>query len=148
MHQFQKMTLRICLGETAAPALNQQTRNHQRLGEEDGNGRDCHPAVLIPVARRAKAYLAVLRQVTLIDTKALEFTPVENRLYEAALDDGNVGLVALQTTRDTVSRVRADQTGACNKTSSAAKSNPGRHANRDWPIRFLCDDLERFRRII
>src|SRR6185295_16056121 len=132
------MTLRIGLGETASTALDQQTRNHQSLGSQNGCNRDCLPAILIPEGRRAKAYLAVFRQFALIDTKALELATVENRPGETALGDWDVRrLLPVENAQYQVSCMRADQTGANNKASGAAESNRGFCVDNDGPVRGL-----------
>src|SRR5262245_2433501 len=107
------------------------------------------PAILVPERRRAKTYLAILRQPALFDTKALELAPVEYRPGETAFGDWDVRwLLASEDTQYEVSRIRADQTGADNKTSGATVTNRGFGIDYDGPVRHLGDSLERFVRMV
>src|SRR4030095_1593581 len=149
MHQFQKTTPRIRLGQMASPALYQQTRNHQSLGEQNGRDRDYLPAVLVPESWGAKAYLAVLWQPALIDTKPLELAPVEHRPSETAPSVWDLRrLLATENTQHEVSRIRTDQARADNKTSGTAVSNRGLCIDDNGSGRRFGDSLERFVRMV
>src|SRR5262249_19772628 len=128
------------LGAPPPAPLDQQPDSERRLQGEDQQHRQHELAMLLPQTRLTEPDVAPGRQGAFADSETLQLPPVEHRLDEIALRDGNVrGPSATEDAKDDPRGLLTDQDRVGNKAAGAAMTDRGFDIDHDRPVGRLGD---------